>query len=185
MARTKPSGVSFEEVVRIATGYGKWRPQRQDYRDVLQYLTPLELHKHFRAKDPGERLKRAYGPRDYICQGRPPKSKAPSIVCGRVRGYGKGRKGIIYYTELFSTTTGKSLGFIGPDCTLVDSPAKAITFDARNKHKTVEGISQCKDKKGFLKTVRVKAKKGAAKLDREPPPSPFAYFYDIDLRKMV
>jgi hypothetical protein len=86
-------------------------------------------------------------PRDMACKGRPPKSPAGFSSCHRVRSEGQGT-GKTYYTELFSTKTGKSVGFVGPDCRITLDPKLAERSNYLNRHNAEWAFRNCLSKNG-------------------------------------
>ncbi len=91
--------------------------------------------------------------RDLECSGtgkaRKPHKKHKSLlnVCFKVRkipparpGWGPQKDTV---SEVFSGKTGKSLGFIGPDCTLVSSADQAVRSDYMNRYNTEGRLLNC------------------------------------------
>lgn len=76
-------------------------------------------------------------PENLVCRGRGiPKSKAGLAVCYRIKSEGEGSRKT-HITELVSTKTGRSIGYIGHDenrnCAIVADPQLAIRKDYLNK----------------------------------------------------
>lgn len=81
-------------------------------------------------------------PRDMACKGRPPKSPAGLKVCHRVRSDGTGSEKT-HYAEIFSTKTGKPVGYIGPGCTIVTDPKLALRGNYLNRHHADWALRDC------------------------------------------
>lgn len=79
---------------------------------------------------------------DFECKGRTPKAKNPYGACVRVRSEGTGYSKT-HYAEIFSTKTGRSIGFVGPNCTIVKTPAHAERSDSLNKHNSQHALWWC------------------------------------------
>jgi hypothetical protein len=97
--------------------------------------------------------------------------KGAPNVCFRVRSDEKDAWGKRHVAELFSGKTGESLGFIGPSCTIVPTPAQAESSDHLNRMNTEDLLVNCIGKgwrrkdyvKPFKKALKEAQKQGPKK----------------------
>lgn len=86
--------------------------------------------------------------KDVACKGagsaRKPARKIPGLpnVCYAIRPEGSGQDKT-HATEVFSGKTGKSLGFIGPNCSLVPSRDQALKSDHLNRWNAENRLREC------------------------------------------
>jgi len=123
-----------------------------------------------RAKEP------VFIPRtDLECKGSGRARKARKLpkgapnVCFRIRSDEKDAWGKRHVAELFSGKTGRSLGFIGPGCTIVPTTAQAASSDYLNRMNTENLLKECLGK-GWSGNDYVKPfKKALKKAEKKRP----------------
>lgn len=94
------------------------------------------------------RKRRFIQPRDLECTGvgraRKVRHRYPKLpnVCFKIRSEGKSTQKT-HFAEVFSGKTGKSLGFIGPNCTVVSTSEQAVREDYLNKMNVEDKLRNC------------------------------------------
>jgi len=117
--------------------------------------------------------------KDIACKGagraRKPARKTPGLpnVCYAIRPEGSGQDKT-YATEVFSGKDGKSLGFVGPECSLVPSRDQAVKSNYLNRWNAENHLRDCmlleswnrdrvKRFRGQLKAAQARPKRSTGK----------------------